>query len=82
MDKTYHLSLTVGETFTSMPFQSRQDAIDGAVDAFMATYPDEDDVHQMPEPVEEDELRMFIRSHGLEEEFSFQITESDEPPQA
>ncbi|MDH2328757.1 hypothetical protein QCN27_18050 [Cereibacter sp. SYSU M97828] len=77
MKKTYVLNLTVGDRLTSTPFPSLEDAIDAIIDAFMLTYPDDEDIHEIPEPIDELELRAFIMMKRLDSDFRFDITEED-----
>ena len=79
MEKTFHLSLTVGERQLMQPAASRQEAIDTVIDTLMLIYPDEEDVYGMPEPINEGDLRTFLRSKGLEQEFQFEIIEASGP---
>ncbi|WP_136686056.1 hypothetical protein [Falsirhodobacter xinxiangensis] len=77
MEKTYHLNLTIGDDVKAGTLRSRQEAIDAIIEAFMDAYPEDDDIHDIPEPIEEGGLRSFIRAKGMEGKFHFQITETD-----
>lgn len=67
------LDLTIGEVSTSTEFPTKAEAISAVIDAFLANFPDEDEVFGLEEPVEEDDLRAFITGLQLDRQFRFTI---------
>ncbi len=67
------LNMTIGEVTTETNHPSEQDAVSSVMDAFIANFPDEDEVFSLPEPVDADDLRAFIAGLALDQEFAFTI---------
>ncbi|MDH2327648.1 hypothetical protein QCN27_12310 [Cereibacter sp. SYSU M97828] len=70
------LDLTVGEVTTRTEFADRKAALDAVIDAFIANFPDEDEIFALEDPIDEDALRAFVSGLALDREFAFAIRAS------
>lgn len=77
MPKTYYLQLRIDGRSIVTPFRSREDALDAVLDAYMLTYPEDEDVHHIPEPFNQKALLAFLSIKRLHDSFSFEIGSGD-----
>ncbi|WP_136684551.1 hypothetical protein [Falsirhodobacter xinxiangensis] len=69
------LDLTVGEVSTHTVFPDRRGAMDAVIDAFIANFPDEDEIFALDDPIDEDALRAFVSGLALDREFAFALAD-------
>lgn len=69
------LDLTVGDVSTRTAFPDESAALDAVIDAFIANFPDEDEIFALDDPVTERSLRAFVAGLALDREFAFTLAD-------